>query len=146
MSCRIYMVAIGDGALRVLPDSPMYSSKQLMYGHFNLYITALFLYFVVPVLGAMRRVLMVLVPLKCTWDHQAVANPSKPLPQYMDVWYHYRRCFLLFDPLLLLLLLLLGWLPVVVCPLCMLCLQLNLFCRVWRAHCGKLQTCRAFLM
>ena len=34
----------------------------------------------------------------------------------------------------------------VICPLWMLCWQLNLFCRVLRAHCGKLQACMAFLM
>ena len=50
---------------------------------------------------------------------------------------------LLFDPLLLLLL---SWFSVDVCPLWMLCLQLNLFCRVLRAHGGKLQACSAFLM
>ena len=53
------------------------------------------------------------------------------------------KMFLLFDPLLLLLL---GWLPVVVCSLWMICLQLNLFCRVMRAHGGKVQACRALVM
>ena len=50
--------------------------------------------------------------------------------------------FLLFDPLLLLS----GWVTVIACPLSVLYLQLNLFCRVWRAHGGKLQAFRAFLM
>ena len=49
--------------------------------------------------------------------------------------------FLLYDPLLLL-----GWLSVFFfCPLWVLCLQLNLCCRVLRAHGGKLQDCRALL-
>ena len=50
---------------------------------------------------------------------------------------------LLFIPLFLLLL---GWLSVDVSQLFMLCLQLNLFCRVLRAHGEKLQAYRAFLI
>ena len=48
---------------------------------------------------------------------------------------------LLFVPLLLL-----HWLSVEVCPLWMLCLQLNLLCRALRAHGGKLQACRALVI
>ena len=50
---------------------------------------------------------------------------------------------LLFFPLLLLLL---GWLSVEVCPFWILCLWLNLLCRLFRAYGGKLQACKAFLM
>ena len=50
---------------------------------------------------------------------------------------------LLFDSLLLVLL---CWLVVVVGPLWMLCLWLNLFCRLLRTHGGKLQASRGFLM
>ena len=45
--------------------------------------------FVVLSLGAMRRVLMVLLPLKCIWISKVVACPFKPLPKFVDVWYHY---------------------------------------------------------
>ena len=66
---------IGDGALRyslslfpkVLPDSPIYSSGQLIHGHLNLEMTPLFSILLSVSLGDMRRVFMVLVPLKCTW-------------------------------------------------------------------------------
>ena len=44
----------------------------------------------------------------------------------------------------LLLLVLLGWLSVEFCPMWM-CLQLNLLCRLFRAHVGKLQAYNAFL-
>ena len=75
-------------------------------------------------------------------DPQAFACPLNLSP---SPWIYgtTMEMFLLFDPLLLLLL---SWLSVVVCPLSMLCLWLNLFCRVWRAHDGKLQACRAFPM
>ena len=75
-----------------------------------------------------------------------MACPFIPFPQSVDVWYHYWvEMFLLFDPLLLLMLLL-GWLSVVVSPLWLLCLWLNLFCRMLRVHGRKLQACMAFLM
>ena len=44
------------------------------------------------------------------------------------------------------LVLLLGWLSVEFFPLWMLCLQLNLLCRMFRAYDGNLQACKAFLM
>ena len=49
-----------------LPDSPTYFSGQLICGHLNLYITPLFCNLLSLSLGAIRSVLMVLVPLKCT--------------------------------------------------------------------------------
>ena len=93
-------------------------------------------------LGAMRRVLMVLVPLKCTWIPKLfhiLLNLSPGLWMYGTTI----EMFLLFDPLLLL-----GYWVVglVVCPLWMLYLWLNLFFRVLRAHDGKLQGCRIFPM
>ena len=57
----------------------------------------------------------------------------------------WRCCCCLFVPLLLLLVLI-GWLSVEFCPLWMLCLQLNLLCRLFRAHGGKLQAYEAYLM
>ena len=50
-----------------LPDSPIYSHEQLMCQPLNLYITPLFCNLFSLSLGAIRRVLMVPVPLKCTW-------------------------------------------------------------------------------
>ena len=52
--------------------------------------------------------------------------------------------FLLFVPLLLLVLL--DWLPEEFCPFWMFFLKLNLCCRLFRAHGGKQQACKAFLM
>ena len=62
---------MGDGALRcsftlspnLLPDSPMYSSGQLICGHLNLYIVPLFCSLWSLSLGAMRSVFTVFVPL-----------------------------------------------------------------------------------
>ena len=62
---------MGDGALRyslslslnVLPNSPIYSSRQLMCGHLYLYMTPLFLNLLSLFLRAMKRGLMVLLPL-----------------------------------------------------------------------------------
>ena len=54
-------------SLKVLPDSPMHSSGQLICGHLNLYMTPLLWSLLSLSLGAMRRVLMVLLPLKGTW-------------------------------------------------------------------------------
>ena len=117
---------IGDGALRcslnlspkVLSDSPMYSSGQLMCGNLNLYIISLFWSLLSLSLGAMRRVLMVLVS-EMHLDPQAGACPFEPSP---SPWMYGTtvEMFLLVDPLLLL-----GWLPAVAChPLWMLFLQL----------------------
>ena len=78
---------------------------------------------------------MVLLPMKCTWIPKllyALLNFSPSLWMYGTTM----EMFLLFDPLLLLLLL--GWLPMPVCPLWVLCLKLNFCCRVLRAHGGKL--------
>ena len=61
----------------------------------------------------------------------------------VPLWRH-SCCCCLFVPLLFLLLL--DWLSVEFCPLWMLCLQLNLLCRLFRAHGGKLQASKAFLM
>ena len=65
----------GEGALRcslyfspsVLPDSPMYSSVQLMLGHLYLYMTPLLVSLGSLSLGAISNCLTVFVSLKCTW-------------------------------------------------------------------------------
>ena len=103
-------LCIGDGALRCslsmsprdLPHSPMYCSGQLMCGHLNLYITPHFWSLLSLSLGAMRRVLMVLVPLKCTWIPKLLHDLLKLFP---SPWMYGTtiEMFLLFDPLLLLL-------------------------------------------
>ena len=50
-----------------LPVSPMYSTGHLMVGHLYWYMTLLFVTLESLSLGAVRRSLMVLDPLKCTW-------------------------------------------------------------------------------
>ena len=52
-----------------------------------------FLKFVTLSLGAMRRVLMMLFPLKCTWIPKFVACPFEPFPKSVNVWYYYRDDF-----------------------------------------------------
>ena len=105
LSCRMAMM--GDGPLRcsfsislkVLPDSPIYSSGQLMCGHLHLYMTQLFWSLLSLSLGAMRRVLMVLLSLKCTWIPKllhVLLNLSPSLWIYGTTM----EIFLLFDPLL----------------------------------------------
>ena len=114
-----------------------------MWAFKPIYIYPTLLKFVGPVLGGHKKGFVVLVPLKCTWIPKLLhVLLNLPLP---SLWMYgtTMEIFLLFD---LLLLLLLGWLSVLVCLLWMLCLQLTLFCRVLRAHGGKLQACRAFLM
>ena len=98
--------------------------------------------FVVSVLGGHKKGFYSVGSFEMHLNPQAVTCPLEPFPQSLDVRYHYGDD-LLFDPLLSLLL---GWFSVVVSPLWMLCLWLNLFCRLLRAHGGKLQACRAFLM
>ena len=51
---------------KVLPDSPMYSSPHPCSLHWYLYMTPLLLLMESLSLGAMRRLLMVCPPLKCT--------------------------------------------------------------------------------
>ena len=66
---------MGEGALRcslylssrVIPDSPMYCSVQLMLGHLYLYMTSLLVSLWSLSFGAISSCLTVFVPLKCTW-------------------------------------------------------------------------------
>ena len=65
----------GDGAQRCsfilspydLPDSPICSSRQLLCGQLNWYITPLSWHLLSLSCGAMSRVWIVLLSLKCTW-------------------------------------------------------------------------------
>ena len=118
-----------------LPDSSMYSPGQLMCGHLHLYMTPCFWGSLSLSLGVKRRGFNGVTPFAVHQDPQAVTGPFELLPKSVYVWYCYGDIFA-FDPLLLVLF---GWLLVVVCPLWMLCLWLNLFCQLLRAHCGKLQ-------
>ena len=87
------MVVYGEWALRCslslslkdLPNSRMYSTEQLMCGHLNLYIIPLFWSLLSLSIGAMRRVLRVLLPLKCTWIPPAVAGPIELLLQLVSI-------------------------------------------------------------
>ena len=65
---------MGEGAFRcslpsprVLPDSPMYCSVQLMLGHLYLYMTPLLVSLGSLSLGDMSSCLTVFVPEKFTW-------------------------------------------------------------------------------
>ena len=66
---------MGDGVLRcslslsqkVLPDSPNYSSGAVDVWALKPTYDPTLLKFVVPILGVIRRVFIVLVPLKCNW-------------------------------------------------------------------------------
>ena len=133
---------IGDGALRyslslspkVLPDSPIYSSRQLMCGHLNLWMTALFCSWLSLFLGVMRRIFIVLVPFKCTWILMVLHVLLNFLPVHgckVPLWSCSSCC---------------CWLSVEFCPLWMFCLELNLLCWLFRAHGWKLQACKAVLM
>ena len=102
-----------------------------------------FFKFVVPVLGDHEKGFNCITPFEMHPNLQVVACPFDHFPTSVNVWYHYGD-ILLFDPLYLLVLL--GCLSVVVCPLWMLCLWLNLLCRMLRAQGGKWQAYRAFLM
>ena len=98
VTCRIAMM--GGGALRcsfslslnVLSNSPIYSSGQLMCGHLNLYMTPLFWRLLYLSLGAIRKVLMVLLPLKCTWIPKLLHILLNISPS-LNVWYHYGGIF-----------------------------------------------------
>ena len=111
VSCRMAMVVYRGWALRCslnlspndLPDSVMYSCGQLMSGHLDLYLTLLFGSLLHLSLGAMRRVLMLLLPLKCTQIPNllhVLFNLSSSLCMYGTTM----EIFLMFHSLLLMLL------------------------------------------
>ena len=68
-------MCMGEGVLRcslylsprVLPDSPMYCSVQLVLGHLYLYMTPPLVSLESLYLGARSSCLTVFVPLKCAW-------------------------------------------------------------------------------
>ena len=62
----------------------------------------------------------------------------------MDVRYHYGDVLVI--AVCLTIFLLLGWLSVELCPLWMLCLQLTLYCILFKAHGGKLKAFKDFLI
>ena len=92
---------MGDGALRcslslspnVLPDSPVYSSRQVMCGNLWLYMTLLFLKFVAPVLGGYEECFDGVTPFEMHLYCQVVACPFEPFPKTVDVWYYYGDVF-----------------------------------------------------
>ena len=79
-----------------------------------------------------------------------VTCPFEPFCQSIDVQYNYRDVLVVFVVVVVVVIYSTGivvvGLVVSVCPLWMLCVQLNLLCRMFRAHGGKLQACKAFLM
>ena len=101
VSCGVMFWCIVDWALRCslswtpkdLPDSSMYSSGQLMCWHLNLYVTPLFCNLLSLSLWAIRRVLMVLVPPRCTWIPKLLHVLFKLSPQSMYVKYHNGNVF-----------------------------------------------------
>ena len=89
-----------------------------------------------------------LVPLKCTCIPlllHVLLNLSPSPYMHGTTVEMFWLLLLLLDPLVLLFLLL-GWLTMELCPLLMLCLQLNLCCSLLSVHGGKLQASKAFLM
>ena len=144
VSYRMAMVVYRGWGLEVLLEPVPEGSAWFLYVFlwtvdvcaFKSIYNPTFLYFVFPVLRGCEKGFDGVSPFEMHLDTQAVAGPFEPFPQFVDVW-----IFLLFDQLLLL-----GWLPLVVCPLWMLCLWLNMLWWVWRTHGGKVQACRPLLM
>ena len=120
---------------KILPDSPYIFFWTVDVWAFKSIYDFTLLKFAVPVLGGHEECFMVLVPLKCTW-----------IPKLLHVLVNISHNPWMQGTIMEMLLLLLGWLSVEVCPLWMLFLWIHLFCRTLRAHGGKLQACRAFLM
>ena len=76
-----------------LPDSPIYSSGQLIYGHLKLYKTPLSWSLLSLILGVMRRILMVSHPLKCTWIPKLLQLLLNLSTKPMYAWYYYGDIF-----------------------------------------------------
>ena len=86
---------IGEGALRCslilsaspLPDSPTYTSEQLMWGHLKWQMTPLLCSIGSLSLSVTSNVLRVLVPLKCTCMPLDLQT-FKPFSCSLNVWDH----------------------------------------------------------
>ena len=92
-------------------------------------------------------------------DPPAVACPCEPLFYSMDVRYHNEDVLVVCSTIVVVVGLVVSRIMSIVdvmfavhcgyyvcSPLWMLCLQLNLLCRLFRDHGGKLQACKAFIM
>ena len=127
---------------KVIADSPMYFSTHSSLSYLYLYITLLFWMMFSLSLGATRRLLMVLPPLKWTWY----------LPYYKCSWYFCWDPWYKDPPLGCYCGLLLVLLSLVLLPLwlewtsVLLCLRLFKALGLLSAHVGYLKLVRAFLM
>ena len=139
---------MGNGTLRCslslslidLPDSLMYSSVDVCTLK-PVYVPT-FLKFVVSVLGGHEKGFNGVTPFELYLNPQGIAYPFVHFPKSGHVWYNCGDVFAVWSIVVGLVGLVGSGCLSIIC----VCLWLNLYCKLLRAHGGKLQVCRTFLM